>query len=365
MTALPLPVGTHLDSREPFLLDGAKFNRHTFWCGQSGSGKTYALGVLLEQLLLNTGLPLLVMDPNSDYVHLGTPREDADSEQAAQLRECQVRVFGQGEGAPAPLRVRIVDMDLPARAAVLRLDPVVDGGEYQVMRELDSEYGPQDGEQMMAALLDSPDPARQRLARRIQNLGLSEWDVWARGQAGLDEVVDARPDAMVMDLGGFRFAEEPAAAALAVLDRLWHTRANRSPVLVVIDEAHNICPAEPSTPLERAVVDRLVQIAAEGRKYGLWLLLSTQRPSKIHPQVLSQCDNLALMRTNSPADLEHIARFFGATPRPLLDTATTASLGQAIFSGAFAPLPGRAQVGARLTPEGGADVPVPRIRRRA
>ncbi|MET8776363.1 hypothetical protein AB0H49_16015 [Nocardia sp. NPDC050713] len=33
-------------------------------------------------------------------------------------------------------------------------------------------------------------------------------------------------------------------------------------------------------------------IAAEGRKYGLWLLLSTQRPSKVHPGILSQCDNL-------------------------------------------------------------------------
>ena len=33
-----------------------------------------------------------------------------------------------------------------------------------------------------------------------------------------------------------------------------------------------------------AVTDRLIQIAAEGRKFGLWLLLSTQRPSKIHPQ---------------------------------------------------------------------------------
>ena len=50
-----------------------------------------------------------------------------------------------------------------------------------------------------------------------------------------------------------------------------------------------------------------MQIAAEGRKYGLWLLLSTQRPSKVHINALSQCDNLALMRMSSPKDLAELA----------------------------------------------------------
>ena len=40
----------------PFSLDAGGFGRHTFLCGQSGSGKTYSLGVVLEQLLLETDL---------------------------------------------------------------------------------------------------------------------------------------------------------------------------------------------------------------------------------------------------------------------------------------------------------------------
>ena len=55
-----------------------RLNRHTFWCGQSGSGKTYALGVLLERVILHTRLPLVILDPNSDFVGLGTVRETAD-----------------------------------------------------------------------------------------------------------------------------------------------------------------------------------------------------------------------------------------------------------------------------------------------
>ena len=51
------------------MIDGSRFNRHTFWCGQSGSGKTYALGVVLEQLLLRTELPIAVLDPAHHLTH--------------------------------------------------------------------------------------------------------------------------------------------------------------------------------------------------------------------------------------------------------------------------------------------------------
>ena len=62
-----LPVGElRLAPGVPFALDAGGFDRHTFFCGQSGSGKTYSLGVVLEQLLLQTTLPIVVLDPNSD-----------------------------------------------------------------------------------------------------------------------------------------------------------------------------------------------------------------------------------------------------------------------------------------------------------
>ena len=55
-----------------------RLNRHTFWCGQSGSGKTYALGVLLERILLTTRLPMVVFDPNSDFVRLHEQATEAE-----------------------------------------------------------------------------------------------------------------------------------------------------------------------------------------------------------------------------------------------------------------------------------------------
>ena len=46
----------------PCLADAKGFSRHTFLCGQSGSGKTYSLGVILERLLMETDLRVIVLD---------------------------------------------------------------------------------------------------------------------------------------------------------------------------------------------------------------------------------------------------------------------------------------------------------------
>lgn len=70
----------------PCLADAHGFNRHTFLCGQSGSGKTYSLGVILERLLTETGLRLVILDPNSDFVRLGMVRAGTDPALAERCR---------------------------------------------------------------------------------------------------------------------------------------------------------------------------------------------------------------------------------------------------------------------------------------
>ena len=54
--------------------------------------------------------------------------------------------------------------------------------------------------------------------------------------------------------------------------------------------------SEPADQLVAVAAEHVVRIAAEGRKFGLYLLVSTQRPQKIPENVLSQADNLELLR---------------------------------------------------------------------
>ena len=98
-------------------------------------------------------------------------------------------------------------------------------------------------------------------------------------------------------------------------------------------------------------------IAAEGRKFGLYLLTSTQRPQKVHEEVLSQCDNLLLMRMNSEADLVHLREVFSFVPEGLIQRATTFRQGESLVAGKFVSHPTLVQFGQRLSEEGGADIP--------
>ena len=194
---------------------------------------------------------------------------------------------------------------------------------------------------------------------RIENLQVLDWKLWSREGGSVTEIIDTRPRATVLDLRGFAHPSEPKVAALAALEHLWINRNDRKSLLIVIDEAHNLCSPTPATPVERALTALIVQIAAEGRKYGLWLFLSTQRPTKIHPTALSQCDNLGLMRMNSPRDLAELAEVFGLVPEELPLRSQHFKQGQGLFAGGFIAEPTMAQMRGRITQEGGSDVKVP------
>jgi uncharacterized protein len=355
-----LPVGTwrSADVDVAARLRAQGFARHTFLCGQSGSGKTYALGVILEQLLLGTDLRMVVLDPNADFVRLGQPRPDAPPEDGQRLAATDIRVLSANDAAGDPLRMRFATMPLQAQASVLQLDPLVDRGEYNHFLHLIGDSGPKDVGEVVQQL-QRGGANGEALAQRIENLGLPEWAVWAGDLPSAAEVVDGGARATVLDLSGFRTPQEPLGVCLDLVEDLWSRRERHTPTLIVLDEAHNICPAEPAGLLQAALVERLVQIAAEGRKYGLWLLLSTQRPSKIHPQVLSQCDNLVLMRMNSRADLAELAEVFGFVPPAMVRTSGFFAQGEALLAGAFVPVPSLIRMGARMTVEGGSDIAVP------
>jgi DNA helicase HerA-like ATPase len=339
----------------PFSLDAGGFGRHTFLCGQSGSGKTYSLGVVFEQLLLETDLRLVVLDPNSDFVRLGEVRPDADELAAERYSEAtrSLTVHRADDG----LALVLAELEPAVQAATFRLDPVADREEYAELVALT--------EGLQALSVERPEQleregaAGRRLIGRARNLGLRQWGIWAgdKRRSMLPQLERDDIRCLVVDLGSLATRAQQALASAAVLGELWRRREDRRPVLVVIDEAHNVCPARPEDPLTEIATEYAVRIAGEGRKFGLYLLASTQRPQKVHENVLSQCDNLLLMRMNSLADLGFVGDTFSFVPQSLLERATTFRQGEALAAGLIAPHPALLRFGSRLAQEGGGDVP--------
>ena len=352
-----LPLGElAMAAGVPCLADADGFNRHTFLCGQSGSGKTYSLGVILERLLIETDLRMVVLDPNSDFVRLGEVRSGADPVLAERYKEAARAVAIYSADAPGERRLRLhaAEIDPATQAALLRLDPIQDREEYAVLAGLLAERPPR-----VEGLAESDRPEERRLGLRIRNLGVGHFTVWAPGEAGsvLDAVHDQGIRCVVIDLGSLPTREEQSLVAAAVLGDLWRRRQERSPILIVIDEAHNVCPAEPPDQLIAVAAEHAVRIAAEGRKFGLYLLASTQRPQKIAENVLSQADNLVLMRMNSLADTAFAEAAFSFVPPSMIERSVIFRQGEALIAGKISPQPALLRFGARITEEGGADVP--------
>ncbi len=79
----------------------------------------------------------------------------------------------------------------------------------------------------------------------------------------------------------------------------------------------------------------------------------------MHPGIISQCDNLALMKMSSPRDRAELSSVFGFAPESLVEQSPLFSQGKALFAGGFIGSPTVIQMGDRVTFEGGIDVVVP------
>ena len=360
-----LDVGSlSLEPSVRFLLDAGGFGRHTFFCGQSGSGKSYALGTVLEQLLVQTRLRIVVLDPNSDFVRLSTVRDGVEEQIAARYRRAAGDVVvRRGEATEGErLHVRFTDCDADEQAAVLRLDPIRDRDEYGVLVDLlerGFESADSSARDVADRLLHSSDAMQRALGARLRNLGINRWQIWSSGAADSiqDLVGSGGPRVLIVDLGSLETWGEKAIAAESVLAALWRRRGERDPTLVVIDEAHNVCPREPGDEIITLATEHAARIAAEGRKFGLYLLVSTQRPQRVNELVVSQCDNLVLMRTASRGDLAYLTETLSFVPEPLVEYAGTFRPGEGLVAGRFTSHPAFVRFGPRLAEEGGGDVP--------
>lgn len=125
----------------------------------------------------------------------------------------------------------------------------------------------------------------------------------------------------------------------------WSNPDQRHPIALFCDEAHNYIPdrssAESAAEVSIKVFER---VAKEGRKYGVGLVVISQRPSEVNRTVLSQCNNMVAMRLTNAEDQSRIKALlpdslggFGDL-LPILDT------GEALVMGDASLLPSRIRV---------------------
>ena len=124
----------------------------------------------------------------------------------------------------------------------------------------------------------------------------------------LPSVDGRRSRALVVNAVMGQIQRQASKAWTAALSKDSDTRV---PIFIVVDEAHNLAPATTQSRTEQALRDQFRRVAAEGRKYGLFLILVSQRPEKLDPLIVSECENKAVMKVDSKVAVDRIVELFG------------------------------------------------------
>jgi DNA helicase HerA-like ATPase len=174
---------------------------------------------------------------------------------------------------------------------------------------------------------------------------------WAGGKqdpfpAIIEQLVGSGAQPRIVDLSGV--PNEVAGVSSAVIARtlfnlkVWQNADERSkdPVLLVCEEAHRYVPNRGEAQYE-AAQEAVRRIAKEGRKYGLGLLLVSQRPSEVEATVLSQCNSWIVLRITNDADREHVRSILPDSMAGLTKMLSGLRRQEAIFVGQAAMLPSR------------------------
>jgi energy-coupling factor transporter ATP-binding protein EcfA2 len=118
---------------------------------------------------------------------------------------------------------------------------------------------------------------------------------------------------------------------------------NDIPILLVYEEAHKYVPNSDLVKY-RSSKKSIERIAKEGRKYGITLLLASQRPSEISETIFSQCNNFIAMRLTNPVDQGYVKKLLPDTLGTLIDTMPSLKQGEALLVGESIILPSIVQI---------------------
>ena len=348
-------------------------SKHFAILGSTGVGKSSGVTIILQEILkTRPNLRLFLVDPHNEYgrcfgdrAQVLTPRNMRLPFWLFNFEETSEIVFGSRRGMEEEIDIlaetipqaknnynqhRRTDdrqvMKRPAGGRGYTVDTPVPYRLEDLIALLDERMGKLENRASRSTY--------QRLITRVQgirndprysfmfdnaNLG---GDTMAEVIAQLFRLPANGKPMTIMQMAGF--PAEVVDAVVSVLSRmafdfgLWSDGI--APLLFVCEEAHRYAPADPSigfAPSRRA----LSRIAKEGRKYGVFLGLITQRPAEIDPTIISQCSTLFVMRLSNDRDQELIRSAVSDAAANLLTFIPTLGIREVFAFGAGVAVPTR------------------------
>ncbi len=431
-----IEIGTLINRPSvPVMLNPNGLRRHLAVIAQTGAGKSYTVGVILEKLL-QLGGTVVVFDPNSDYVlmrrdHRHSPTPFADRVDIFRLPTTQVgRIPDEEIGGSKKFTMQFSKLDVDELCQMTGIAPTstnirkaiqtcwdkLQGTDYTpkvFMQELErlanggqaEEPGMTRGPRALNPAIGDEEEFDRAFGKKVAEKANVEWDDLganrdeepaapappkskngASAAASLDAISGAQKALKYIerleriDIWGFddvpmKDLLQPMTLSVIdvagvdqwisefvvdkVLREAWGVAVNQGlqrPVFFVLEEAHNFVPGGQNIQSQAAAI--IKRIASEGRKFGLFMVLITQRPYKVHGDTLSQCNSQIIMRLTNPQDQNAVRQSSESISEGLLGDLPGLNVGEAVILGPLVRVPVMVKVGQRVSKEGGNDIDV-------
>jgi len=382
---------------------------HVAVLAMTGAGKSFTVGRLIERLVALHNATVIVFDPHGEYGRTyrggqvsfseaeATSEDPRDREALREIRENLEALCGNGTtgiqvytpdmdefrskyaGKNKTLALLLDQFDMDELSSILPglTEPqqrVLDAAMRYWVRETQP---PRDAMALLAMLTDRledlkgwdglSDAESQALnvrsaavvairLRRLVNEAKSFYVAGMDSPTNVKDIIGRQGERggrlVIVDLQGVSDSAQQVIVS-SLSSEILNAAIDKSdpvrPAFVIYEEGHNFAPAG-SGSVSKSIIKK---IAAEGRKFGVGFAIISQRPSKLDPDVTSQCNTLVVMRIKNPDDQNFIVKSSDMLSRQDIDELPALSTGEALVSGRSIPAPLLVKVGLKALIHGG------------
>jgi DNA helicase HerA-like ATPase len=289
--------------------------KHCSILAKTGSGKSYTAAVLLEELL-DRDIPLLIIDPHSEYASLKV--EAPEDPEAFKKYNISPKSYADRVTVYTPANKTIN----PAADELFRLNGINltvkdlisifpenfntthTGILYEAIQNLRAEMETYTIEDIIFAVSNDKSKARWNVISMLESV--NETGILSPNPTPIEALV-RKGRASILDFKGVP-PDMQSMIVSQICSAMFEARKmdRIPPGMLVVEEAHNYAPEKGFS--KTVSTDILRTIASEGRKFGLGMMVISQRPARVDKNVLSQCGTQIIMKVTNPNDLKAISK---------------------------------------------------------
>lgn len=284
--------------------------KHIAILAKSGAGKSYTVGVILEEVI-KKGVPVVILDPHNEYGSLKYPNNGEKDLKRLEMfnlkpqgfldrvKEYSPDIATNPQCAHISLDIKSLRPQELVDSLPQKLSPAQQSLLFNVLSNVNNRI---DFDELIFNISNEESNAKWPIITLLEQL--KKLKIYTSNPTPLNEIVKQKKVSIISFKGVDPYVTETFAGGL--LRDLFEARKKEEipPFLLVLEEAHNFCPERSFGELKTSKIIRT--IAGEGRKFGVGLCVISQRPAKIDKNVVSQCSTQILLKITNPNDLKSV-----------------------------------------------------------